>query len=83
MVACVAQQLIKRVWEEVFAKDMRFKHDFESEDVSEEERPFGEGDGTYLFEQELPFEEADPWEVEEEVDRWMRGEASQDPPNAE
>ena len=56
---------------------MRIKHDFGSDEDSEGERPPDEGDETYPLEQELPLEEADPWEAEEEASRWMQGEVDQ------
>ena len=83
MVACVAQHLIKRWWEESFAKDMRQKQVLQIEEESEEEIPLNESDGTFPLEQELAPEEAGPWEVEEEVGRWMHGEIGHQPTNSD
>ena len=71
MIACVAQHLIKTVWEEVFAKDSRLKHNCGDEEDSEEERYPGEKEETYPCEQELLPEEADPSVAEEEAARGL------------
>ena len=65
-----------RVLGEAFAKDMRLKHDCQTEE-SEEEGNQEEAEEAYEQEQEMPPEEADPWEAEKEVAGWMHGEARQ------